>query len=82
MKLFTIRDHKAEFFHNPQAFRTVSEALRQFESEAKNENSMINKHPEDYTLYEIGEFNQDTGHLITLEVIKPLAPAMDFVQTN
>ncbi len=66
MKLyvFTVYDAKAEYFMQPLFWRSVGEALRSFEDEVQNPESMLSKHPGDFTLYQIGEYDQATGGII------------------
>ena len=66
LKVFSIFDSKAEAFNTPFFFNMTGQALRAFEDLAKDPQAAISKHPEDYTLFEIGEFDTDTGQLIPL----------------
>lgn len=63
MQLFSIRDAKVETWHPPMAFRTIGEAERQFGDlvNAPASESVVAAHPEDYTMYMVGEFDAATG---------------------
>lgn len=39
-------------------------AIRDFETITKDKNSQLNKTPEDFILYKIGDFNEETGEFI------------------
>jgi hypothetical protein len=65
-KVFSVYDSKAEMFNQPMFFKATPEALRAFGDEANRTESAIHKHPDDYTLFEIGEFNVETGLLTPL----------------
>lgn len=70
MKLFSVYDDKAMFYSNPFPAHTTPEAMRMFAQSAKNPEIAISHHPEDYSLYHIGEFNADDGRL------SPIIPAV------
>lgn len=63
MRIYTIYDTKAEQYGNPVYCRTDAEARRQFGVVARDENTEIGKHPEDFLLYRIGTFDPETGNL-------------------
>lgn len=68
MRLFviTIRDSAAEAFHAPLFFPAIGMAERWFRDEVNSTNpeGVINKHPEDYELHQLGSFETATGELI------------------
>lgn len=66
LELYAIKDTKANAFMNPIIQRTMGEAIRSVVDESKQPNSMFGKHPEDFNLFKLGTFNQETG-LITIE---------------
>jgi len=41
-------------------------AIRQFGDMVNDENSQISKHPADYTLFELGEWNDNTAEFVEL----------------
>lgn len=68
-KVFCIRDSKMEIFGVPFFMAKVEGAIRAFNDLANDARSSINKHPEDYCLYEIGEYDDEKGELIKKEII-------------
>lgn len=63
MRIFTVFDTKAAIYGQPFYAVTDGIALRMF-SDAVNNNSpdnALNRYPEDFTLYYIGEFDDVTG---------------------
>lgn len=58
--LCSIYDSKAEYWSAPRMFRTKMDALRSFEM-AVNSNEGYGLHPEDYTLFCVGEFDEQSG---------------------
>lgn len=76
-KMFTIHDAKAAAYNTPFFQPTHGLAERLFTDEANNPESAICKHPEDYTLFYLGELDQDTGTLDLENTPKPVMKAID-----
>lgn len=79
LEVFSVRDMKAEAFLQPFFVQTVGAALRAFGDAVDKEDSPFHKHPEDYVLYQIGEYNDADGSLVSISPVKMLACASDFV---
>lgn len=81
MKLccFSVRDVKADHFGRPFFALTFGEALRSFQMECENPESMLHRFPDDFRLFNVGSFDQADG---MLEGWAPLdiACARDFVK--
>jgi len=60
---FSIYDSKAEYFSAPYFYKTNGMAIRAFTELARDANSTISKHPDDYRLFRVGDFDDDTGTL-------------------
>lgn len=67
LRLFTIRDGATEAFMRPFAAQAPGAAIREFQDLANDQDHPIGQHPEDYTLFEIGFFNEASGELEPLE---------------
>ena len=79
MDLFSVYDDKAVFFGNPFPAHTPAEAIRMFAASAKNVDTSIAHHPEDFSLYKVGGFDGSSG---LLEIMPPplfLSRASDLV---
>lgn len=61
MKIFSIFDSKAEAFHMPFFSPTKGTAIRSFAQAANDESSDFFKHAGDYTLFEIGDWEELQG---------------------
>lgn len=82
--LFTVFDSKAERFLEPFAANTVEEAIRQFRYLVNKPDHQFNLFPEDYTLFKIGEFDQESGECsglrapvslgVAITLLSPAAP--------
>lgn len=54
-------------------------AKRMFGDAANSEGTMLNKHPEDYELYEVGGFDEDTGIITAYKSPKKITTARELV---
>lgn len=62
MKVYGIFDSKVKRFVGPPfLMETPEQALRGFVKEANNAQSDICAHPEDFSLHELGEFDEEKG---------------------
>lgn len=85
LKTFSIFDSKAEAFLPPFFSPTAAVALRNFEGAANDQDHAFHRHSADYTLFELGEFDDASGSITThkapinlgtaLTLLHPLAPA-------
>lgn len=66
LRLFAVFDSKAGFFSNPFVEQREESAIRQFCDAVndKNPQNMWYKHPEDYSLFNIGSFDNLTGEIL------------------
>lgn len=76
LKAFTIRDTKAEVFNTPFFQKTHGEAERSFKKLATDPQSMVGQYPDDYDLYYIGEYDDQTGKLIVTDSPQHVAKAI------
>lgn len=60
-QIFTVLDGAAEVFNLPFYFRSKGEALRWFHDICADPENPVAKHPKDYTLYYIGEYDDNSG---------------------
>lgn len=85
-RVYSVRDGKAEFYFTPFTQKTHGEAERSFGDLAKNPKTSIGQHPEDFDLYYLGEFDDQTGKMELLNtpqhVIKAAHCAVPAEPTN
>lgn len=62
-KLFAIRDDKAEAYMAPIQFVTRGQAVRWFSDLMHDSNQELSKHPEDYKLMWLGDYDAEHGVL-------------------
>lgn len=79
LRIYTIRDCKAEAYMAPFTFRNDGEAIRAFDDSIQKPGTPLHDHPEDFTLFKVGSFNLETG---AVEAMAPicLGNAKDFVK--
>jgi len=68
-KIYTLYDIKIECYHFPFFGITDAEAKRTISASASTEQSLLGKYPEDYTLYSIGEYDDETAGIKNTEKV-------------
>lgn len=61
LEIVAVKDRALDAFGRPFYVQTIGQAIRSFQDEVNNKESEIHKHPEDYDLYHLGTWNDDTG---------------------
>lgn len=62
----SVRDRAADTFGRPFFVPAIGSAIRAFTDEVNREapDNPVYNHPEDYDLYEVGTFDDDSGDLV------------------
>ena len=81
LKVYSIRDQKAEVYNQPFFQKTHGEAERNFQTLVKDNKSTISQYPEDFDLYFVGEYDDQKGVFKTLDTPQHIAKAYQFVNT-
>lgn len=76
-KIVTVYDSKAQAYLNPMVFRSTGDAIRAFGDLCSNSEHDFHRHAEDYTLFEIGEWDEFTGSSIMYHAAIPLSKAIE-----
>ena len=63
LKMFSILDAKVGTYSPPFYMPTVAAGLRAFADVASTPDNNIGKHPEDYSLFQIGEYDDSIGEV-------------------
>lgn len=63
IKLFCVLDSKLNLFNTPMAFQSQGLAHRAFQDEVNRDDkdNPMNKYPEDFSMYYVGEFDSAIG---------------------
>lgn len=77
-KIFAIYDGKAKMFAVPFFMQTLGMAVRAFQDITQDQNTTIARHPEDFTMYEIGEYDDSTASLEAKNPMQLIAVASEF----
>jgi len=78
-KIFTIYDSKAKAYLTPFFMHEEGMALRVFADCINDQEHQFGKHPEDYTLFNIGSWTDDKAKFLTNNPIA-LATGIELVQ--
>lgn len=82
MTIVAVRDKKCDCFSRPFFAQTPAAAIRSFSDEVNraHEENPYYKHPEDYALYELGQYNDEDGSINTHALPKLLIQADQTIQ--
>lgn len=66
-KIIAVRDRAADVFSQPQFVLNTGAAIRSFGDQIKNKaaDNPLNQHPDDFDLYALGEFDDETAEFST-----------------
>jgi hypothetical protein len=85
MNLFvvSVKDRAADVFNRPFFVPHRNVAIRDFTDEVNRSavDNQLNKHPDDFDLYLLGEFNDNTGEFV-MDTPQVLVRAKDVVQSS
>lgn len=79
MEMLAVRDAKVEAFMVPFFAQSVGSAERSFGDLARDKEHAVGQHPEDYALFYLGSFNQETGQFDLLPQPVQVALAMNLL---
>lgn len=69
-KVFSVYDSKADAFMPPVFMHATGQMVRAFSDAVNEEGTAFNKHPGDYRLALIGEFDDSSGRLSSYEKVE------------
>lgn len=77
--MYSILDGKSGIYNQPFSAVSRGVCLRMFTDLSNDPKSMINRHPEDYTVVELGSFDDATGIFKSHDSPIPLGNAAAFI---
>lgn len=77
--IYTVYDQKAEAYLQPFFVQTEGLAIRSFSDCVNSDSHQFGKHPEDYTLIELGTFDDNGPTFDTLVIPKTVGTGLDFI---
>lgn len=79
LKAYSIRDSKASIFNPPFYKKTHGEAERDFTTLCKDEKSTCAQYPEDFDLYFLGTYDDQTGVFKSLDTPQHITKAVNVI---
>ncbi len=76
-KIFSVYDEKAGAYLPPFFRPTPEMAIREFVDALENKDHPFGKHPGDYTMFELGDFNNSNAMLISHDAAKNLGNGLE-----
>lgn len=65
-KILAVHDRAINAYMQPFFTPALGAGVRAFQDEINNEQSPMHKHPDDYDLYHLGEFDTETGNFTSI----------------
>lgn len=80
--MFSIRDDVVGAFNRPYCMLSRGQAVRSFQDEVTrpDDNNPMYKHPADYAMYQLGEFDEESGKISLFEVPELIIRGSDCVK--
>lgn len=72
LAMVAVKDKKTGLFDPPFLVRHPNEAVREFQLITKKTETKFGQHPEDFDLYHLADYNEDSGDFENFEVKKQL----------
>lgn len=69
LRAFAVFDVKSDTYSAPFWKNTVGQALRDFADIAQDKGTTVGRHPADFKLVQVGEFEDSTGEIIPGPVV-------------
>lgn len=63
-RIISIRDNKVGTYGNPTVVPHLANLTRDIAEVVNDGKSLLSKHPQDFELYELGQFDPQTGELV------------------
>lgn len=82
MKIFVVYDSKAKVHLLPAFIHHSADALRGFEAASNNPEHAFGKHPADYTLFEIANYNEEKAEFDVHKAKINLGTALEYVNID
>lgn len=80
MGIFSVYDSKAQAYLQPFFTHNKQTAIRSFATAAQQSDHDFHRYAADYTLFQIGEWDAQSGHINTLENKLNLGMASEFIE--
>jgi len=81
-KIFTVYDSKAEAYLQPFFMPNRGQAIRAFQDTVNDPKTQFHKHPSDFSLFEIGTYDDLSGAITMHDAKVNLGTAVEFLKTS
>ena len=81
-KMYSVKDLKVGVYNPPMAQNTHGEAERTFSQVVNDKNTTINQFPADYVLCYVGDYDDLTGRMTSLDVPQEIVGAVQLLRPN
>lgn len=78
MKMFCVYDSKVESYMHPMFFQHRGEMLRAWSEAVNDPKTQFCRYPSDFTLFEIGSYDERSGEVKMLDAKLSLGLALEF----
>lgn len=79
-QIFAIKDHALDAYMRPWYAQTIGQAIRMFQDEINNPQGEMHKHADDYDLYHLGEWNEETAEFQNNGTPKQVARGKELIK--
>lgn len=81
LQVFSIYDSASGLYAQPSIMASKGVAIRSFTDQVNDPNSIISKHPDDYSLYYLADYDDETG-TFNSTIVERLINGSDCVINN
>lgn len=81
-KIFSVYDSKVGAFMNPLFLRSRGEAIRMFDNTVNSGDSFLSKNPEDFTLFELGDWDELSSKFVIHPTPVSVGLAIEFIKST
>lgn len=78
LKTFALYDSKAKVFGPPFYYSERGQAIRELKDVVESKKGMVGKHPEDFVMYQISTYDDNTGEFKNVNPHELVAMATDY----
>lgn len=78
-KCYSVFDSKVALYRSVMFFRNKGEAIRSFADAVANKDNLIGKYPEDFTLFEIAEWDDEDCKFYPYDALVSIAKGHELV---
>lgn len=79
-KVVAVKDRMVDAFMRPFTAPALGIAIRSFQDEVNRKDSEMNKHPEDYDLFHLADWDDETGEFTNLGMPAQIAIGKNSIQ--